>query len=196
MTFRQGSLLALGAPELPAEVGPVDRLDLGHGAWIDHAPGWLPGSDAWLERLRAELPWQDLERPMYERVVAVPRRVCHLGRGADVPCGLERLGELFDAHYRRPFRSIGCNWYRDGRDSVAWHADKVPMPGDSIIAIVAVGERRPFGLRPLHGGGRSRRWLLGEGDVLVMGGTTQAHWQHAVPKVAIAGERISVMVRG
>jgi alkylated DNA repair dioxygenase AlkB len=90
---------------------------------------------------------------------------------------------------------VGCNLYRNGDDSVAWHADRVHRPGDSIVAIVSVGERRPFSIRPIDGG-PSRTWPLGDGDLFVLGGTIQARWQHTVPKVAAAGERISVMVRG
>ena len=93
------------------------------------------------------------------------------------------------------FDSIGCNYYRTGADSVAWHADRIRFyQEDPIVAIVSVGAPRPFLLRP-RGGGRSRSFLLGQGDLLVMGGACQHDWEHTVPKVASAGPRISITYR-
>lgn len=196
VAVRQTSLLAMGPAVAPDCVGPVDRIDLGAGAWIDHQPNWLPGADQWLDQLRGDLTWQASERPMYDRIVDVPRLTAHFERETeDLPCSLESLTALFDRHYGRHFSRVGCNWYRDGRDSVAWHADRVRRPGDTIVAIVSVGERRPFAIRPAEGGS-SQRWTLGDGDLFVLGGTFQALWQHTVPKVATGGERISVMIRG
>lgn len=190
------SLLAAGPPEPPTEVGPLDRLELGHGAWIDTCGGWLSGADHWLDELRETLPWRAGRRRMYDRVVDVPRLVAHFDRnqGGPPPCGLDALVRAFEAHYERPFPTVGCNWYRDGNDSVAWHADKVQRPGDSIVAIIGVGERRPFLVRAVSGGA-AQKWLIGDGDLIVLGGTIQAGWQHAVPKVKVAGERISIMIR-
>jgi alkylated DNA repair dioxygenase AlkB len=85
--------------------------------------------------------------------------------------------------------------YRNGRDSVAWHRDKLPQSlVDPIVALVSLGEPRRFLLRP-RGGGRSHRFQLGAGDLLVTGGRTQRDWEHTVPKVAAAGPRISVAFR-
>jgi alkylated DNA repair dioxygenase AlkB len=93
------------------------------------------------------------------------------------------------------FRSIGCNLYRDGTDSVAWHGDTVrkTMP-EPIVAIVSLGQPRRFLLRP-RGGGASIRYELGTGDLLVMGGTCQHTWEHSVPKARSAGPRLSVTFR-
>lgn len=190
------SLLAIGPPETPTEVGMLDRTNLGSGAWIDTSPGWLHGSDHWLDELRDSLPWRAERRQMYDRVVDVPRLMAHFDRASvgQPPAELEALARAFEQHYERPFPTIGCNWYRDGNDSVAWHADKVRRPGDSIVAIIGVGERRPFLVRPATGG-PALKWLIGDGDLIVLGGTIQAGWQHAVPKVRAAGERISIMIR-
>lgn len=193
---RQLSLLAVGVPEIPTGVGELERLDLGDGAWIDTRPGWLAGSDHWLDELKDTLPWQAQRRQMYDRVVDVPRLVAHFGGENAVapPALLDGLSNIFEAHYGRPFPTVGCNWYRDGNDSVAWHADNVQRPGDSVVAIIGVGERRPFLVKPASGG-TARKWLIGDGDLIVLGGTIQANWHHAVPKVRSAGERISIMVR-
>ncbi|NNC80308.1 MAG: alpha-ketoglutarate-dependent dioxygenase AlkB [Acidimicrobiales bacterium] len=192
---RQTSLLALGSADLPGGFHDVHRTDLGAGAWIDHAPNWLPGADEWFEQVTAEFPWMSATRPMYDRIVAVPRLIANVTRGKDdISANLEQLASLFDDHYGRRFGSIGANWYRSGGDSVAIHRDKVKRPADAIIAIVSVGERRPFVLKP-DGGGQTLHLQLGDGDLLVMGGTTQQHWQHGVPKTRAAGSRVSIMFR-
>ena len=99
----------------------------------------------------------------------------------------ERYGLAFD--------SVHCNLYRDGRDSVAWHGDNVRRSMmEPVVVILSLGERRRFLLRPA-GGGASRRYALGDGDLLVMGGTCQHTWEHTVPKVRQAGARISVTFR-
>lgn len=193
--FYQYGLLEEGAARVPDRLGTVDRLDLGHGAWLDWAPSWLPGSDSWFDQLRRDLPWQSHRRPMYDRVVDVPRLTCSFAAPDDpaVPTPIRALAGVLGAAYR-PIEGVGANWYRHGRDSVAFHPDKVPFPGDSVVAIVAIGERRPFLIRPLRGG-PARRFDFGRGDLLVMGGTCQAFFEHAVPKVARDTTRISVMFR-
>ena len=99
-------------------------------------------------------------------------------------------------HCLRPFDSTGFNLGRGGRDGVAWHADRERFEHeDPVVVIVSLGSPRPFQIRP-KGGGPSQSWLLGHGDLLVMGGACQHDWEHCVPKVAHAhGPRLSVMFR-
>jgi alkylated DNA repair dioxygenase AlkB len=99
------------------------------------------------------------------------------------------------AHYGRRFDSVGVNLYRDGRDSVAWHADRIARTvDDPLVAIVSLGHPRRFLLRPV--GGRTALTLSPQaGDLVVMGGSSQRTWQHTVPKSASAGPRISVTFR-
>ena len=87
-------------------------------------------------------------------------------------------------HYRVRFGAVGLNYYRDGRDSVAFHNDQeLRHLDDTLVAIVTFGAARPFLLRPV-GGGRSIDVHPASGDLLVMGGSCQAAWEHGVPKVA------------
>jgi alkylated DNA repair dioxygenase AlkB len=100
--------------------------------------------------------------------------------------------------YDVEFDSIGMNLYRDGRDRVAWHRDKIPKTiPEPVVALVSLGARRTFALRPLEAprAGRTLRFDLGEGDLLVTGGRCQRDWEHAVPKTASAGPRISLAFR-
>jgi alkylated DNA repair dioxygenase AlkB len=193
----QGSLLASGEPGVPTDLGEVTRLELGQGAWIDWASDWLPGADAWFSRMVEELPWSAASRSMYERVIDVPRLICNFPSPNDraIPLDLLRVRPIFEAAYERPFSRIGANLYRNGKDSVAMHADKVPFPGDTIVAIVAVGERRPFHVRHQHYG-PLKTFSFGRGDLLVMGGTMQAFFHHGVPKMAGDNSRVSLMFRG
>jgi alkylated DNA repair dioxygenase AlkB len=110
----------------------------------------------------------------------------------------DRLNAQFSGDEAGPLRSVGMCLYRDGRDSVAWHGDSIGHQASTpstLVAIVSLGARRRFLLRPSSGGG-SRRFDLGEGDLLVMGGTCQRTWQHAVTKSnRPVGPRISVQFR-
>jgi alkylated DNA repair dioxygenase AlkB len=105
------------------------------------------------------------------------------------------MRQALSARYGVVFDSAGFNLYRDGRDGVAWHRDKIrPEILDPVVPLVSLGEPRKLLFRP-RGGGRSQAFPLGHGDLLVTGGTTQRTWEHAVLKVARAGARISVAFR-
>ena len=135
---------------------------------------------------------------MYDRLVDEPRLTAwwseHQGRPEPLPVlavARQALSGLYGVH----FDSIGFNLYRDGDDSVAWHGDRHRRHlTDPIVAILSVGARRPFLLRP-KGGGPSTRFEPGEGDLLVMGGACQHDWQHCVPKVRSAQPRLSITFR-
>ncbi len=183
-------------------LGPIRRTQLTHGAWIDVLPGWLRGADELFERLVATVPWRAEERPMYDRVVAVPRLLSFYDEDEVLPDPvLVEARRALDAHYAdelgEPFRTAGLCYYRDGRDSVAWHGDTIGRAGteDTMVAIVSVGEPRDLLLRPKSGGNIVRQ-ALGHGDLLVMGGSCQRTWEHAVPKrTRHVGPRISIQFR-
>ncbi|MBW3663844.1 MAG: alpha-ketoglutarate-dependent dioxygenase AlkB [Actinobacteria bacterium] len=167
------------------------------GTLLRILPGWLAGSDVLFERVLARAPWDRRTVEMYGERVIEPRLTARFPV-SDPPTELHvlsKVGAALSARYAVGFVSIGCNLYRDGRDSVAWHGDRIGRDRPTAtIAIVSLGERRPFRLRP-RGGGRSVGFELGRGDLLVMGGTCQRTWQHTVPKVSDTGPRISVTYR-
>ena len=133
---------------------------------------------------------------MYGQMVDEPRL------GAQLKCsaaGTPQIVNLMDSalgeRYGEDVTSVWVNYYRDGRDSVAWHSDRIDInPDDSLVAIVSLGGPRRFLLRP-KGGGRSRALTLASGDLLVMGGACQRSWEHSVPKTATAPPRMSVTFR-
>jgi alkylated DNA repair dioxygenase AlkB len=199
----QGSLLDAGAEVAPGPLGAsVQRTVLEHGAWVDVRPGWVAGADTLFERLVRDVPWRAERRRMYDRTVDVPRLLAFYDEGDELPDpALAQAHAALDAHYAAElgerFRTVGLCLYRDGRDSVAWHGDTIGRGSteDTIVAIVSVGTPRALLLRP-RGGGRTLRHELGHGDLLVMGGSCQRTWQHAVPKSTRAtGPRISVQFR-
>jgi alkylated DNA repair dioxygenase AlkB len=108
---------------------------------------------------------------------------------------LEQMRLCLSAKYGVCFDSAGFNLYRDGQDAVAWHGDKISKEiAEPVVALISLGERRRFLLRP-KGGGASRPFFLGRGDLFVTGGKAQRRWEHSVPRVAHAGARVSVAFR-
>ncbi|MFI7439700.1 alpha-ketoglutarate-dependent dioxygenase AlkB [Nonomuraea indica] len=180
----------------------VERTVLGQGAWIDARPGWLTGADVVFERLAEGVPWKEERRWMYDKVVDVPRLLKFYDEGERLPDPvLDDALEALNAHYLdelgEPFRTAGLCFYRDGRDSVAWHGDTIGRGSteDTMVAILSLGTPRSLLLRP-RGGGHSIRRDLGHGDLLVMGGSCQRTWEHAIPKTSRpTGPRISVQFR-
>jgi alkylated DNA repair dioxygenase AlkB len=179
----------------------LERRPLARGAWVDVLRTWLPAADDVFTALVSEVPWRAERRQMYDRIVDVPRLVHTYMIGEPLPHPvLEEARDALSEHYLpelgEPFRTAGCCYYRDGRDSVAWHGDTIGRgrTADTMVAIVSLGDPRKLHLRP-RGGGESIAIEMGHGDLLVMGGSCQRTWEHAVPKVASAGPRVSVQFR-
>ncbi len=198
--FLQGSLFGCLAPEFDAAFDAVERVPLDDASWIDFAPGWLRGSDEVFDELHRSLPWHQRRNVrMFDSLVDEPRLVAWWSETSGVPEPLPLLADMrraLSTRYGENFDSIGFNLYRDGDDSVAWHGDRhrhnVVNP---VIATVSVGAARPLRIRP-RGGGASRGWDLGLGDLFVMGGACQHEWEHCVPKVRhVSGPRLSITFR-
>jgi alkylated DNA repair dioxygenase AlkB len=199
----QASLLDIEGETTVRPLGSaVERRILGDGAWLDVRRSWLGGADALFDRLRTGVPWKAERRVMYERTVAVPRLLAFYDDGDTLPDRtLDQARWALDRHYATElgerFRTAGLCLYRDGRDSVAWHGDRIGRgrTDDTMVAIVSLGAPRALLLRPRHGG-RSLRYEVDHGDLVVMGGSCQRTWEHAVPKTSRpTGPRISVQFR-
>ncbi|MFF9457641.1 alpha-ketoglutarate-dependent dioxygenase AlkB [Streptomyces flaveolus] len=199
----QGSLFDQTDEVRLGSLDGLRRTPLGSGAWIDVLPGWLSGADVLFERLAADVPWRAERRAMYDQVVDVPRLLAFYGAGEPLPHPLlEEARDALSAYYAEelgePFTTAGLCQYRDGRDSVAWHGDRIGRGArqDTLVAILSVGAPRDLLLRPAGGGGDTVRRPLGHGDLIVMGGSCQRTWEHCVPKSTRAvGPRISVQFR-
>jgi len=199
----QGSLLDTSPNPAPRPLGDDhERVQLGLGAWLDLERGWIARSDLLFERLLDGVPWQAERRRMYDHMVDVPRLVRFYDECEALPDPvLEQVKSVLSVHYGSesgdPFTTAGLCLYRDGRDSVAWHGDRIGRGSteDTTVAIVSLGNPRRFLVRP-RGGGAAMRYELGNGDLLVMGGSFQRTWEHSIPKTNRAvGPRISVQFR-
>jgi len=189
----QPSLLGGVPPDFDASFARAERRDLGSGAWLDVVPGWARGSDPLFEAVLEGAPWSSHERRMYDRMVVEPRLTTR--QWDDPPPPLPAMAAALSERFDADLSVISANLYRDGKDSVAWHGDRVARTRpETVVAILSLGSPRRFLLRP-KGGGRSLRLEPAPGDLLVLGGTCQRTWEHSVPKRAQAGPRISVMFR-
>ncbi len=200
----QGSLLDLAETmELRSLAAGSGRRLLAGGAWVDVRPGWLAGADELFDVLAREVPWHAERRQMYDNLVDVPRLTKFYAERESLPHPLllrarEMLGDHYESELGERFRTAGLCLYRDGRDSVAWHGDRIgrAKDHDTMVAILSVGSPRPLLLRPRDGGAATMRLPLGHGDLVVMGGTCQRTWDHAIPKTAKdVGPRISIQFR-
>lgn len=192
----QPTLFDRGAPAFDPELLPrARRVALDDSAWIEHLPSFVTGEDALLAELVRSTNWRRERREMYDRIVDVPRLVASLPEDGPMHPLLPRIAAALSARYGVDFTRVGLGYYRNGADSVAWHGDYVAreLP-EAVVATVSLGAPRRFLLRPREGG-LSQAFMLGRGDLFVMGGACQRTWRHSVPKVASALPRLAVMFR-
>ena len=184
------------------------RRSLGQDAWVDFAPQWVCGHERLFERLHDTAPWQQKSQEIYERTVKTPRRIASFSDSECTPAIVTEIADALSRQYGVRFDRISAAFYRDGQDSVAWHRDREYRErAVAIVAIVSLGTPRRFLLRPYRRPSApndpapslapraSIAYRLGWGDLLVMGGSAQRTWEHAVPKVRRADPRISIMFR-
>src|SRR5690606_15183766 len=148
----------------------------------------LVGDDLF-ESLVHGVQWRADRRQMYDRVVDVPRLLAFYQEAEVMPHpmltkALAALNEHYGPELGERLVTAGLCFYRDGRDSVAWHGDTIGRgrTDDTMVVICSLGADRKLQLRPRGGGGCTRSFTLGHGDVLVMGGSCQRTWEHQVPK--------------
>jgi len=195
MSRGQLALFGSEAPGFDESFAMLRRRELGSGAWIEHAPGWLRGHETLFEALLASTRWRSEQREMYDRVVEVPRRYAVFPADGPADPVVWAAQTALSRRYGQAFERVSAALYRDGADSVAFHGDYVARRMDhALVASVSLGAPRRLLLRPA-GGGRSIAVSLGWGDLFVMGGTCQRTYQHAVPKVVHADPRIVLMYR-
>jgi alkylated DNA repair dioxygenase AlkB len=171
---------------------------------IRYQPGFIDRTtaDAWFAALRDTIPWQRERRPMYDRVVDVPRLLAGFALDdPELPPVLAHAAARVRDALSTPFTHVGMNHYRDGRDSVAMHNDKLysivaPWP----IALLSLGDARRMDIRakPDADAGQrdTLRIVLEPGSLLVMSHRSQFRYDHGIPKTREpVGPRISLAFR-
>jgi alkylated DNA repair dioxygenase AlkB len=186
---------------------PVERIPLAPSSWVEYVPGFVRDGAAALAAVHAAVPWQQTEVLRYDHYVP-ERRL-----GAGVRVDHDPLFRQTDLHLRSrfgvQFTGVAAILYRDGQDFQGLHSDReMRWLDETLIAIVVLGARRPFVLRPRRSGavpvdrvpaGDDPADVVltpGDGDLLVMGGACQREWLHGVPAApAVADPRISLTWR-
>jgi len=182
-------------PAFDPSFSKLHRTPLSTDAWADFAEGWLEGHARLFDALESGTSWRTVQETLYDKTLTAPRLVATLPQDGPGHPIVDAMAYVLSERYQLALERVSLALYRNGDDSVAWHGDRIArqMPA-TIVATVSVGSPRRFLLRP-RGGGRSTRFNLGAGDLLVMGGSSQRTWQHSVPKVARAYPRIAIMFR-
>ncbi len=184
---------------------PVRRIDLDATSWVELVDGFVRSPDEQMDHLHRHLTWQTTEVLRYDRYVPERRLSAH-ARADDHP--LLRQTELH-LRSRWPVRweGVAAILYRDGDDFQGFHGDReMRWLDDTLIAIVVLGERRPFVFRSRTTTDRVDRTPAGRhpddvvlspghGDLLVMGGANQRDWLHTVPIATTDRPRISLTWR-
>jgi len=196
----------LATPAVDEDV-EFERVWLDGTSWVDVARGWLAGADAVHEVLLSGARWRQGRLWRYDHWVEEPRlgAMARTAGGEPLHPVLPELQRALHHRYGVTFTPPAVALYRDGDDSVAFHRDRdLRWLDDTLIAIVSLGERRPWHLRPranrfaheLPNQGAVHDVSPASGDLLVMGGRCQAEWEHAVPKMRHRiGPRISLQWR-
>lgn len=190
---------------------PLSPLPL-EDAELAFDPHWLDAGSAaaLLAGLRDTIPWEVHRIHLFGREHASPRQSCWIGdpgtryrysgtcfQSRPWPAWLLPIRERLAHELGADFNSVLANRYRDGRDAMGWHSDDERELGSApVIASLSVGATRRFVLKHRHHPERKLALDLPPGSLLVMAGTTQQHYRHALPRTARpVAERINLTFR-
>jgi alkylated DNA repair dioxygenase AlkB len=187
------------------------QVPLALGAWLEIEPGWIPGPDAdrLLATLREELAWEQREIVLYGKRILQPRLIAWGGERPyrysgqtleprPMTASLLPLLEAVQIRTHVPFNHVLINRYRNGMDSMGFHADDEAELGENPqVATLSLGAVRRFVLRPRRGRElEPLQYDLEHGSLLIMGGTCQRQYHHGIPRQpSVNDERISLTFR-
>lgn len=189
------------------------RFDLAPGGTMRYWETFLASvqADRLMAGLNDEADWAQRSIVMFGRSVLQPRLTAFHGdpglsyrySGKSLTATgwtplLAKLREQLASRLELDFNCVLCNLYRDGQDSMGWHADDEPELGrQPSIASISLGAGRKFQIKPRapeHG--QLSSLILAHGSLLVMAGDMQRHWLHQLPKSRkVSGPRINLTFR-
>jgi len=197
----------MGAPdELTIDrSAKVRRIELDQFSWVEVVDGFVRTPDEQFEHFHQRVPWETTEVLRYDKYV--PEKRLSAGVRTSDHDLTRQTGLHLNSRYRVPWDGVAAILYRDGTDFQGFHGDReMRWLDDTLIAIVVLGERRPFVLRSRANSDRIDRTpagqhpddvvlMPGRGDLLVMGGASQRDWLHTVPPATTDRPRISLTWR-
>lgn len=179
---------------------PLCLVDDAEGG-VRYLPDFVPRTTAedWFADLRHEVAWRHERRLMYERELDVPRLSATYGLGPEraMPAALRDAARLVRHALAIDFNSAGLNLYRNGRDSVAPHNDRLQelMPA-MPIALLSLGATRRMTIRAKQAPRHAIHLDLEPASLLVMSHASQLHYVHGIAKTETpCGTRISIAFR-
>ena len=194
-----------------AEAAPVSLRLPGADLRLFRNESWGEPTERLHSRLIAEIPWRQQSITLFGKTLPQPRLICWMG---DAGCTYTYSGTRWEPEPWHPlvdvlrtrvealagarFNAVLLNLYRDGADSMGYHADDEPELGEKpVIASLSFGAERAMTFRHRHDPAQAtQRITLGDGDLLVMQGDTQKNWRHAIPKTSrIIGPRVNLTFR-
>ncbi len=138
-------------PGFDAQFTSVRRVELDDSAWVEQVPGWVHGADALFAMIVERAPWTQRRVHMYKRMVDEPRLLAWYGTALDdasLPPVIGPMAAALSDRYGRVFDGVGAALYRDGRDSVAWHGDRIPAEiVEPVVALISLGSPRTLRMR-------------------------------------------------
>ena len=184
---------------------PFERLALDDTSWVDVSRGWMAGADQLFDTLLNGVRWEPSRLFRYDHFVEERRLGSFWRSGRPLPHpALAEAQRTIQRRYHASFDGFSMIQYRNAADGQAFHRDTdMRWLDDTIIAVLSLGARRPWQLRPRanrysHDAGHGAAFDVqpGGGDLLVMGGRCQTDWEHSVPYLRTpVGVRISLQWR-
>ncbi len=192
-TGTQTSLFGAAPISFDSDFSNMERVQLDRDAWLDYCPTWFSGHETLLDFLVEIAEWSQPIVKMFDREVLTPRLVAQIDH--IIHPVIPELIDALSAKYGKRLDRVSAGLYRDAKDSVAFHGDRIAREREAAtVATISLGAARRFLIRP-KAGGQSISFSLGHGDLVVMGGSCQRTWEHAVPKSVTADPRIALMFR-
>ncbi|WP_010229263.1 alpha-ketoglutarate-dependent dioxygenase AlkB family protein [Gillisia marina] len=165
---------------------------------LEYYPNFLDAelADYYLKKLLNTLKWEQYSIKLFGKTIPQPRLTALYALNSETysysglklkPTIFTNELEIIHAEIAKltgnTFTHCLANLYRDGNDSMGWHADDEKELGTNpIIASLSLGAIRNFQLKHKKNPTLKQTIQLAHGSLLIMKGQTQEFWKHQLPK--------------